>query len=638
MRPETKNVQHNGVNPARKRGLMTRLASDQHGNALMMTAAFLLPVCAAIGGGVDMSRAYLAKARLNQACDAAALAGRRAMSNEDVETAKPEARKFLNFNFPQGTMGTAAFIPKITRPDTGVIRVEAATTVPTSIMRVFSYEQIPISVECEAKQNYDNIDIVLVVDTTGSMGSILSGEQKIVSLRKAVLALYDELATAQSELTAQGLRLRYGIVPYSSGVNIGSLIFEVDPRYLIGGNPRDIGGGIFEERHTYQSREMAWDVSVSGSPTSSSDQTWPVRITEAECKGYALAPVTNANVPDPVTGVIPATPVTKPTRTWAWNRTTDTGITPVLGTCVITTHNTTSTYTPKNQWNHGLVSIDVSRYVRSLATYNPASSLTRPNVSTWNGCIEERGTDSSITATTPANNIPAGARDLNIDLVPDVNDNLTRWGPAWSSAVYTPSGSPVSSTCPSPARRLAVMTRAEMETYVNGLIATGSTYHDFGMIWGTRLISRNGIFAPDLAGRPDTGNPQTFPPSMPRPINKYIIYMTDGVLEPNSDIYANYGVETWAQRIMGGTPGTSAGSGASSPLAAVHRRRFLMACNEAKQRDVSIWTIAFGTSATAELRSCASNADQVATSSNSAQLIAKFKEIGKNIGTLRLAK
>ena len=191
---------------------------------MAIVAGAIIPLTAVIGGGLDVARANLAQSRLSQACDAAALAGRRAMSNEDIETAKPEATKFFNFNFPQNYMGTAAFTPVITKPDTGTVKVAAATTVPTTIMKIFGHASIPIKVDCDATQNFDNLDIVLVLDVTGSMANNLSGEQKIVSLRKAVMALYDELASAQTQLSAQGLRLRYAIVPYSMTVNVGKLV------------------------------------------------------------------------------------------------------------------------------------------------------------------------------------------------------------------------------------------------------------------------------------------------------------------------------------------------------------------------------------------------------------------------------
>ena len=47
------------------------------------------------------------------------------------------------------------------------------------------------------------------------------------------MALYDELAPIQTQLEANGLRLRYGVVPYSSTVNVGALIRAANPAYLV---------------------------------------------------------------------------------------------------------------------------------------------------------------------------------------------------------------------------------------------------------------------------------------------------------------------------------------------------------------------------------------------------------------------
>ena len=54
-----------------------RLLADTAGNSLVIMAAAMFPLAGLVGGGVDMSRLYLAKARLQQACDAGALAGRK---------------------------------------------------------------------------------------------------------------------------------------------------------------------------------------------------------------------------------------------------------------------------------------------------------------------------------------------------------------------------------------------------------------------------------------------------------------------------------------------------------------------------------------------------------------------------------
>src|ERR1043165_5622001 len=131
----------------RGRGFLTRLARDSRGNTLALVGAALIPLAAMIGSGVDMSRAYMAKTRLQTACDAAALAGRRVMQNDTLTTSvTTEATRFFNYNFNQGQYGPAAFTPVVTRPATGTVRVTASTTIPTTVMRMFGFTTLPLSV------------------------------------------------------------------------------------------------------------------------------------------------------------------------------------------------------------------------------------------------------------------------------------------------------------------------------------------------------------------------------------------------------------------------------------------------------------------------------------------------------------
>jgi hypothetical protein len=108
--------------------------------------------------------------------------------------------------------------------------------------------------------------------------------------------------------------------------------------------------------------------------------------------------------------------------------------------------------------------------------------------------------------------------------------------------------------------------------------------------------------------------------------------MTDGQMDTDPGIYGAYGIEKNDERI----------SGMSNPseneLNGRHLQRFRMICNAAKSLNISIWVIAFGTTLTSDMTNCASNANQAATISDRDALIAKFREIGNNIGALRLTQ
>src|SRR5690606_40200961 len=82
------------------KGFLRRLCSDTAGNTLAIVAAALIPITAMIGSGLDLSRAYMAKRRLQSACDAASLAAGRvirndALTDDDAETGEQS----VHFNF-----------------------------------------------------------------------------------------------------------------------------------------------------------------------------------------------------------------------------------------------------------------------------------------------------------------------------------------------------------------------------------------------------------------------------------------------------------------------------------------------------------------------------------------------------------
>lgn len=526
------------------------LLRDRRGNTLALVAAAIFPLTAVIGSGIDIGRGYMAKQRMQSACDAAALAGRRVLVNDylselDTDPVRVEAIKFFRFNFPEGLYGSSAFTPKVSKPAAGTIRVSAATQIPLSVMRIFSLDPMNISVDCEASQNFVNTDIVLVLDVTGSMDDKVSGTRKIEALREAVLSLYDELRPVQTKLEAAGMRLRYGIVPYSSSVNVGRLIYSQNSTYIA-------------DAAAYQSRTNPQALSYSN---------------RNSCQNNG--------------------------GTWEG------------GICT--------------RWSYQQVTYNVSGFKTGADTIIP--SLLGSATSRWNGCIEERQTDASITGSSNYS-IPEGALDLNIELVPSVGQET--WIPHWPDVIYPRSTTPASSgtrmtsndaaywACPAEAKRLTGWSRSDLDDYVEDLQPIGGTYHDIGMIWGARFISSAGIFWDSV----DTYK------SMP--VAKHIIFMTDGQLAPNDNTYTSYGLESLDRRITG--------TGALNTQAERHNQRFKMVCNRAKQMNVSIWVVAFDTTASSALTECASSSSQVSVSSNRAQLIAKFVEIGKNIGALRLSQ
>lgn len=654
-----------GISLQRLCALARRLAHDARGNTLAIVAAAIIPLAALVGSGIDMSRAYMAQARLQMACDAAALAGRRAMTDGTVDaTVRSEALKFFRFNFPTGEnsttppFGVTSFAPNVVGGDNNAVVISASTTLPTTIMSMFGYTSIPIKADCSARLDFRNTDIMLVLDTTGSMdwdaaGNNVNGgsTSRIAALRSAVLALYDTLAPIQTQLEAVGLRIRYGIVPYSSGVNVGTALRTLNQDYLV-------------SSWTYQSRVANFNTQNTTTTTSydysDTVETYPSAISRSNCRDYGDNKSFGSFSPSPTTGPN-GERYTYARGTWG-GVAVDSASGSGSKTCtrVKTTRTTTTTTTwdgtyKFTNWTYQPVTYNVanfrsgstitlatntltnmqSRTVPVAGTYTLAQLATMgfsTSSHSFSGCVEERDTVSTITGTSTVSR-PAGAHDLDMDTAP--TSDATRWRPQFSGIVHrrnndsspnptanvtTTSNYSSSSSCPTAARVLQTWTRTALSTYLNSLDPAGNTYHDFGMIWGARMVSPTGIFS--------ATNPTTYGGYG---VDRYLVFMTDGELNTNSTNYGLYGIEYLDRRVTGGYTDYDDQN-------ARHAKRFEIACQEAKSKVNSVWVIVFTASMSTELSNCASSPSQAATVTTSAALISKFEEIGRNIGALRLTQ
>jgi len=642
-------------------GLIRRLRSNTAGNTLMLVAGAIIPLTAMIGAGVDMGRTYLVKSRLQQACDAGVLAGRKYMTGTTLDdTAAGRATAFFSNNFPSGSFGTTnvSFTPS--RTNDGQVTGTATARVPMAVMQIFGNTQVDLSVVCDARLEVANTDVMLVLDVTGSMADCPDDSNcgsgpgsKILALRSAVLSFFDTVNAA----TSANARFRLGFVPYSSAVNIG-----IDPFT----NTPILQSDWLVDSWRYQSR-VANMTKDGWTPTTTysdwTNQTYGVAISNSNCTkygnntsftGFNPNPAGNPSIPtnDVFQEGQPATVVQteyrRVTASYSGTR-----------TCIRKYRTATTSYAQNGRygfasWSYRSEPYDTSSYkagnVVTAYTGNSAPTGTVPiedsynmvnlvntagstvtgTSTTFDGCIEERRTNAQSSYTT----IPSDAFDLDVNTIPSSED--TRWRPMWNELVYdrsagggfseelnvTTNRSPINSySCPTEASKLAVRTHSDVQDYVNGLVATGYTFHDLGMAWGVRLLSPNGLFASENATAPNG-----------RPISRHIIFMTDGMMNTPATVYTSHGYEESDRRVSGlaVTPSTS-------DLINRHNARFQALCNQARANNITVWTIAFGTSNPSTLVSCAdSGKSYVAT--NSAALTAQFQQIAASIAKLRLSR
>ncbi len=650
-----------------RRTLRTALRTfrDESGNVLPMAAVGMLTLAAMIGSGVDMSRSYMVKTRLQAACDAATLAGRRSIENDGYDTvARNKAASYFNANFDSGEQGARATSFSSSTPDNGsTIAGTASTRVDTIIMKLFGFREMALSVNCSASMQVGNSDVVMVLDTTGSMNWYPTsndeapvGSRRIDYLRTAMKSFYDTVATATS---ASNARVRYGFVPYSSSVNVGSLLYALNPAYLKDSHPiqsRQANYAVVAAQPaSWGTPDVNSDTSTANSNTGAWADTGATYTNSSNCSDAIpnQNPTSWANNGDPVVNIgtayidgngdeIQVTTSTQPQQRYEYQcvRITS-GQSPrkmqrrTYTRDRVTTDTTTRQWNPAipasstfSSWTYRQVTYDTSVYKTFQPVVTQTGSSGANVSSTWGGCIEERETvaSGSIAWSALTGMSPSGLRDLDIDSAP-TSDNATKWAPMWPQVAYrrnsdvatATTGSAASSACPRAARLLATMTESAFDTYADSLTASGSTYHDFGILWGGRIASPTGIFSANVATAPSNGGA----------VARHIIYMTDGTLDPDPYIQSSYGIEYHDKRITA--------DGTESRQVTRHRQRFLALCEAVKAKGIRIWVIAFGTALTADLTTCGSTASSY-SAANGAQLNTAFQDIANQVGELRITQ
>jgi Flp pilus assembly protein TadG len=180
-------------------------------------------------------------------------------------------------------------------------------------------------------------------------------------------------------------------------------------------------------------------------------------------------------------------------------------------------------------------------------------------------------------------------------------------------------------SCTTPAVTPLSSDRVRLVAEIDKLVANGNTNISEGTAWAWRVLSPT---APFIEGRPyeDRSN------------KKIMIVMTDGdnmfASRPthNASVYAAYGYG--AQNRLSSTYSSAAfNSGLNS--------KTLSVCGNAKEEDITVYTVAFGTEISAAglqlLEDCATSERHAYIASDETALINTFQNIAREISRLRVA-
>ncbi|MEN3952823.1 TadE/TadG family type IV pilus assembly protein [Iodidimonas sp. SYSU 1G8] len=218
-----------GHNASQASTRLTRLvrswASDNRGAMAIIYGLMAVPLLGFVGVAVDYARMHSGRVEMQNALDSAALAGGRAYENTSgtfsvrETAAKTAAQNFFKANMPDNVHGMTEPTISVT-PTAQQVVVTASADMPTAFMQLLGIEAMTVSASSTVVRNGRGVELVLVMDNTGSMRSNLSGssvsmmESMKSSAKKLVDILYGDRETIEN--------FYISLVPYAAMVNIGN--------------------------------------------------------------------------------------------------------------------------------------------------------------------------------------------------------------------------------------------------------------------------------------------------------------------------------------------------------------------------------------------------------------------------------
>ena len=563
--------------------------NDCLGSITHISAVAAIPMFLCAGAAIDTIRINREQVAFDAAVDSAALAvaadDRASLSglSEAQVTARIAeleafAKKYMAENYtPQ--YGSSQEMDVNIEITGAAIDLEASHTFPTTIMSLTGIDEINLTSHSQIMKAMRPIELVMVMDTTGSM----STDNKIEGAKTAARNLLSTIYGGSASAVPESEYLRVALVPFAAGVRLNPNAYDFKLGWIDTTGVNPISKLNFNSTPLPPATWNNYTAWAKLKKTATAYQAWNGCV-ETRMRGTAAAG-TDYNVNDvaPTTGA----PATMFPAYFAPD-------TPSFGS--------SGTYGSfKNQaWNGSYIAEDGS-------TPNEITGVSAANA--------KLTTDAAILQYRQENYQKYDGRNIG-------SESLT------SATVGPWSGCAKSSVVP------MTYKRANVEAGITAMAAAGPTLIAEGLSWGWRAISPTEPFT-KVEGSASFPADTISTYNHPRWI-KIMVLMTDGDndLSPGTDtlngtVYSAYGRGT--EPVAYNRFGSISSSNKETELDTA----MTTACNKVKAAGIELYVTSFGsgvsTATKNKLQACATDADNYQHNTSSADLAAFFNHIGQDV-------
>ncbi len=615
------------------------LLAAEAANVAMIFALALMPMMAATGAAVDLSRALWVRARLSQALDAAGLAVG-ATPNLDPAQTTDLATKYFDANYPTQDLGTPG--PLSVDVQGNVVNLAATAALNTTIMGLFGVDHLNVGVTSQITRESKNLEIAVALDTTGSMCTPHSTPCPTSTYTDTRIAALKDAANQLIDLVVQDVQTptysKMAIVPWAVAVNVGGVADQVRGPITGGvdisgaewadGGPKNISGAskaspvvITSAGHGFANGDRVYITGVSGMTQINNKQ---FTVANATANSFALQGANGSYY-----------------NTYSYGGTVTKCLMSDCSVVVTTSSNHGLADGDKVFITgvHGMTAINSSPWdpsysnpitLKSIAYLTP-NEFDLPGVTSFNNSYSWGGTTYCVQQGCEYYYFPraSGSGYDLFQISTCVSERATNAYTDASPATTYLGRNYASPNNPCIAQTVVPLTsdKTVLHNTVTNLDAGGSTAGHIGTAWAWYMIS------PNFASLwPADSQPAAYGT---KDVLKVAVLMTDGLYN-----------STYCNGVI--SKDSTSGSGSSNdhincntPNADSYTQAEHV-CDGMKQQGIIIYTVGFDIStdpnAQAIMNYCAMDADHVYLPNSSSDLAAAFVAIGQDVTALRISK
>ncbi|PZU09639.1 TadE/TadG family type IV pilus assembly protein [Sphingomonas sp.] len=623
---------------------------SSRGATMPLIAFGMLPMIAALGGSVDVGRIYITRSQMQAGVNAAALAAANAQDNAsetDENGRYMQALRYYQDNVPNNYMGltkpdgfvsyggTATLAKPLFSLNNGISRtdVTASGMIPLTFMSIFGMRTYRIEVAAHAEFQPHPLEVMVVLDNTGSMNDTIDGVTKMASLKTAMHSFLNVLY--QGAATQPDLAI--GIINYTVTTNVGAILksYGVQTQSMTGFTDREWGGTGNDN--------LGWKGCVSDDETVN---TMSTNMAVSEPEAYDIWPALPGERPKPSSShvMLPIRPYYYPPMFTSSDLTADktnpAGNYYKASGSDFNAFRPTGGVLPSTLYNLAIYKRYIYRLYKGL---NNGSANMADDV-----IVAANGTDYYDPTATGAYDDTTGIGTdfyVRADKIPYYSGTNNVWKDAthYDITKYNVAQPTPNYQCPEPGLAITYgVAKTVFDNYVDTKVwpvyPANGTMHHIGFLWGWRLLSRYDVFT-------------RTPPAGSGTPRRALVFMTDGLtafsvgngtaakdIDKQGRVFAAYGSPVDKQ--------IATGIKESDYLAAV-KLRFTKACSIANSLNLPdsnkppmIFTVAINkgsdldSDAKTRLQNCGTSGYWLTTSPS--ELNSAFQQIARTLTDVHL--